>query len=260
MITLDEYAPSHFGLLFLKDHYHPMTPEMREKAMTIPGMDGQWDFGSEWGSRQFKLPFAMIEYDRYELQRKLRALVAFLLDPYGKPRTIKLTFDYEPDKFYEVKLDGKIDIKRMMDTGQFDLSFVAHKPYAKFLVSADEIAVDSDIPVMSDFTIGAEYEFTTNGEQTITVINDGSIAVRPTMFISSLHSAVTVSANGKAFTLNESANIVEVNGEFYTVKVNGVNSLSLMTGDFIELLPGENNVTITGTSVNISFKFYSQYI
>lgn len=129
-IKLDGYSEDYFGLVFLKDHYHPATPEMRNRTMSIPGMPGEWDFGSEWGSRPFTLPFALIDYDRYELQRKLRAFVAFLNDSKGKPRELTLVFDYEPDKYYTVKLNGRVDPDRAIHNMKLDLPLIAHDPAA----------------------------------------------------------------------------------------------------------------------------------
>ena len=53
-----------------------------------------------------------------------------------------------------------------------------------------------------------------------------------------------------------------IDGENYVVKRNGSEDLSAMTGDFIELLHGDNNVTIAGTAMNfdITIKYRDKYI
>lgn len=262
MVKLDGKSPEEFGLLFLKGHYHPATPEMRNRTMTIPGMPGEWDFGSEWGSRTFSLPFAVIEYNKYELQRKLRAFVAFLVDAYGKAREIKLSFDYEPDKYYLVKLNGRVEVERAAQTGQLDLPLIAHKPMARFIVPTDEITMDSDVWVLSDITVGAQYVYSITGNQTITVINDGNTAISPTMEISGSASTLSLSTGGKTFTLSNLSGTYSVDGESYTVKKDGVSTLTIMTGNFLTLLPGENQITVSGTgmNINIEFKFQHQYI
>lgn len=263
-IKLDGYSEDYFGLVFLKDHYHPLSPEMRNKTMSIPGMSGEWDFGSEWGSRPFNLPFSIIEYDRNERQRKLRAFVAFLLDSKGKPREVKLSFDYEPDKYYTVKLATKIDIQRLLSTSDFTIPFVAHKPEAKFIAPTDEITMGSDVPVMSDITIGAQYEFKVTSNRTITVINDGYLSVRPTILISGYAGSLSMTINGETFTFSTINSPIEINAEKYTVKVNGVSTLSAMTGDISKLLlsPGENDIVLSGTnlSIDLTFRFNHQYI
>lgn len=263
-IKLDGYAPDYFGLVFLKDHYHPLTPEMRNKTMVIPGMSGEWDFGSERGPKPFNLPFEMIEYDLYERQRKLNTLVAFLFDDYGKPREIKLTFDYEPDKFYFVKLAAKVDLERMLSTARFIIPFIAHKPEKKFMVTTDEIDWDSDIPFTADISLDAQYEYSITSAQTLNIINDGHLAVRPTILINGTADSLSLSMNGQTFSFGAISTPIEIIAEKYIVKVNGVSSLSAMTGKIEEmiLLPGDNSVSVSGTNLNLSlaFRFNHQYI
>lgn len=267
-IKLDGYSPEHFGLRLMADHYHPMTPEVRRKTITIPGKSGEWDFGSEWGSRPFELPFKRIEQDPIEMQRKLREFVAFLLDSYGKPRPIKLVFEYEPDKYYQVKLDGMITPARLALMSEFTLPFVAHNPNALFIVPTDEITLDSDVPLLSDITLDAEYSFDfsiVNGTQSITVYNAGTLTVRPTLIFTGTADelAVSTAKAGGSFTIQPFANkTIEINGDLYTVKSGGVETLSIMTGNFIELDPGKNTVTIRGVNLNANLKirFNYQYI
>ncbi|QJX63043.1 hypothetical protein HLK66_16170 [Niallia circulans] len=52
--------------------------------------------------------------DRYERQRRKNNFVAFLFDAYRQPKTFKLTFDYEPDKYYWVKVGGQITPEMLM--------------------------------------------------------------------------------------------------------------------------------------------------
>ncbi|MCM3665506.1 phage tail family protein [Mesobacillus subterraneus] len=268
MVKLDGYSPDEFGLVFLKDHYHPATPEMRNRTMTIPGMPGEWDFGSEWGSRPFNLPFAVIEYDRYELQRKLRAFVAFLMDAYGKPREIRLSFDYEPDKYYSVKVAGKVDVERAIHTGQFSLSLIAHKPMANFIVPTDEISWDSDIPFTADISLDSQYVYDITAPTTINIINDGLVSVKPLILISGTASSLTMQYNAQKFSFGSiSAPALvpmEIDVERYTVRINGVPTLSALTGPIEKmfLYPSDNAISVDGTDLNIklTFRFNHQYI
>jgi phage-related protein len=263
-VKLDDRDPREFGLIFLKDHYHPHTPEMRSKTLIIPGRPGAWDFGSEWGSRPINLPFGIIEYDRLVMQRKIRAFVAFLLDPYGRPREVKLTFDYDPDKHYPVKLAAQISPERLFFAEQFELPLVAHDPYAKSLLLSDQITMGSDISVMADITVGAEYEYTITGSTVIEIINDGTVAVRPDIYIDGTAANIVVwhTQTNKTFFINSITSPIEINGESFTVKVNGANNLNKLNGDFIELLPGSNSLVITpeNANLNLRFSFYHKYI
>ena len=252
-IKLDNKKPRDFGLIFLTEHYHPMTPEMRTRTLSIPGLAGEWDFGSEWGPRPFTLPFGIIEHDNFERQRKLNTFVAFLLDPYGRPRPIKLYFDYEPDKYYEVKLAAKIDPSRLRHSARFDVQFIAHDPYKKFAVPSDNITMDSDIPIMSEILWGTEsgtQEVTS--PMTIEVGNSGSLTIPLAFRIEGSGTNVSLTANGKTMTLGTFTNkTIDVEGN-YTVKVNGVPDLTGTNGVFLDLKPGINQIRIAGSNLNLT--------
>jgi phage-related protein len=253
-VKLDGIDPQkEWGLIFLRDHYHPATPEMRNRTMSIPGMTGEWDFGSEWGSRPFSLPFGLIDYDRYELQRKLRAFVAFLVDAYGKPREIKLSFDYEPDKYYSVKVSSRVDVERAIFSGQLSLPLVAHKPYAKSATTSDNYILDSDISVMADIMLdtGLSNRVITS-PQTFEVINNGSVAIPFTFNVEGSGTNVTFSTNGKTLSLGSFSNKTIEIQDNYVIKFDGVADLTSTNGVFIELMPGVNTITVNGTNLNLT--------
>src|SRR5690606_801903 len=95
-------------------------------------------------------PLGLQEYDGLEKQRKLSEFVAFLFDEYSRPREIKLTFDYEPDKYYLVKVANGFSPERIMSFAIFYLPLVAYKPHKHFVLPSDEIVMASDIPILSD--------------------------------------------------------------------------------------------------------------
>lgn len=253
-VKLDGRDPREFGLIFLKDHYHPHTPEMRSKTLIIPGRPGAWDFGSEWDIRTFNLPFAIIEYNKLDMQRKIRAFVAFLLDSYGKPREVKLTFDYDLDKYYSVKLANQIGPERFFFAEQFELPLVAYDPYAKSLVTSDEITMGSDISIMADIMWGtgvSNRRIIT--PDTFKIVNNGTVTLRFSYIVEGSGTGVKLSANGKTFNLGTFSNkTYEVNGDMFTVKVNGVSDLTTTSGDFIELFPGSNVISVSGSNLNLT--------
>lgn len=254
MITLDGINPKkQWGLIPKLGHSHPLTADIQENTMDMPGMDGSWDFGSELKSKPFSIPFGKIDFDRYTMQRKLKEFAVFLCDPYGKPREIKLVFDYQPDKYYLVKLNKMIEPDRMLILSEFEVSFVANKPHAKFIVPSNKISWDSNIPFYSDVLWGmGKTESKIATPQTITLVYSGTKAIRAGFKLQGTGTNVKVSANGKTMTFgNMSGTTYEVDGETYTIKKNGVDSL--VTTDFIELVKGENKVTISGSNLNLTF-------
>lgn len=143
MITLDGYKLDYFGLKLLTGHNHP-TPSTRDKTLVIPGKHGTWDFGSEVENRIFNFPLAFVESDNSILQKRIRNFVSFLFDPKGKPRIIKLVFDYEPEIYYSVKFSGQISPQRLFGLGKFEIQMVAHDPvaYAEQTYKQDFVITD----------------------------------------------------------------------------------------------------------------------
>lgn len=254
MIKLDGINPKErWGLIPQLKQENPLTPEMETNTMEIPGMVGAWDFGSEWKTRNFNIPFGKIEFDRMTMQRLMREFVVFLLDPYGKPREIKLSYDYDPDKYYLVKLNGSLNPDRLSVMSEFEVPMVAHNPYAQFIVPSNQISWDSDIPFMSDVLWGMDKtEFTINSPQTITLVYSGNVAMRAGFILKGSGTNVKISANGKTMTFGNMSNTTyEVDGQSYSIKKNGVDSL--VTSEFIELIHGENKVTVSGSNLNLTF-------
>ncbi|ATB52741.1 minor structural protein [Caldibacillus phage CBP1] len=253
-VYLDGRNIKEFGLFLRQNHEHPI-PETRDQTIEIPGVHGLRHMGSTLGPRQFNLPLGIVpQIDRWELQRKIREFTRFLLDDYGRPRNMRLIFGYEPDKYYMVRYNGSISPERLVTMGVFELPLIAYDPFAYFLYSTKEITWDTDIPILSDISwLNGITEFEVKGNQTVEIINEGHVIVRPTFLIEGSANSLTLSMNGKSFSLPSFSNVTyEINGENYTVFKNGVNNFSDKIGkDWLELLPGINQLTVTGTGLNI---------
>ena len=129
MITLDGYADNHFGLIPLQNHSHPINTGIQHKMIIIPGVAGAHDAGSELTVKYFDFEFAIKEQNETTAQTKLKEFVTFLCDDTGRPRDIKLIFDYEPGKYYTVKLNSIVDPERIRGFSRFSISFIASDPY-----------------------------------------------------------------------------------------------------------------------------------
>lgn len=265
MIIMDDaYKLKDFGLIPLQDHVHPMTPEIQEKTMSIPGMAGVWDFGSELRRKMFDIPVGIVEYDRLIMQQKLNAFVVFLFDSYGKPREVKLSFEYEPDKFYKVKVNSMITPERMIQASRFNLPFVAYDPFKYSNVHADEITWGSEtITFEYHYLLGREgfgesVEIT--GPQTLSIPVDG-LAIQPIFDIDGTANNLTISANGYSFTLPNFTNTKwNIDFEKYIVLKDGQETM-IDIREFY-LMPGNNDVKITGNNINIDMriKFRDKYM
>lgn len=263
MITLDGHSLEYFGLIELRGHEHPMTPNIEQKTLAIPGRPGLWHYGTEIRDKSISIPIGFIEYDPIEKQRKLNAFVAFLLDAYGHTREVKLVFDYEPDKFYMVEVAEKIIPEHLVHATKFTLPFVAYFPYKKFIYPSNEITWDKDIPILSDLLMDTGLtNWSITSPQTFEVINNGSRAILFTFTLVGSGTDVSFAANGKTMTLGTFTSKTVEACENYTVKVNGVDDLTISNGVFLTLLPGRNTITVSGSNLNfaISEKLTYQYL
>lgn len=253
MITLNDTDLSKWKIKLIGQTTTPATPDVRSRTMEIPGMNGAWDFGTEWGTRTFTIPLYIQEPNMFQRQRLLREFVAFLLDSQGRPKTLKLTFDYDPDKYYEVKLNGRIEPERLFRMNRFELSFVANNPVAKFIVPSSEISWDSDIPFMSDVLWGMEKTvFKITRPQTINLVYSGTQTIRAGFRLQGSGTNVSLTANGKTMSFGDMSNdTFEVDGETYTIIENGEDRL--LSTEFIELVHGSNQVKVNGSNLNLTF-------
>ena len=263
---LDNYTFEDFGLIEEFGHVQPSTPEFTEQTLAIPGRPGLLGFGTQIGAKQFSLPVKVFVRDRYERQRIKNKLVAFLFDAYRQPREFKLSFDYEQDKYYIAKVASQFTPEMLFQLDQFELPLVANDPTKYFLVGADSIRMGSHIPIRSHVNPGARHSFTITSNQTIKVINDGALALRPRINISGTATSITIknTINNQSFKMTNiiSSKPVIVEGKTYLVTEGGVDTFSKLTGDFIDLLPGENTLAISGEDMNltINFKYKSQFM
>lgn len=266
MITLDDiYRLEDFGLRAWLEHDHPITPVTTEKTIAIPGMAGLWDFGTEIRERRMGLPMQVNERDRMMLQHKLSKFVTFFHDEFGRKREVKLVFDYEPDKFYKVKLAGQITPERLAHAGKFVLPVVAYDPYKYSKTYADEVTWGSEeITFESFYLLGHTNDFA--GEpihitrpQTVNITASG-LAVEPVIYIEGTANNLTLNANGHSFYLPNFSNTKwEIDFNRYVVFRNGQETMIDIRNFY--LMPGNNQIQVTGNNIDIEMrvKFRDKY-
>jgi phage-related protein len=232
----------------------PMFPDVRQQSITIPGRHGAYDFGAFFDVRKFELDCVFPRQSYTELKRQIRDFAALFVDSYGRPKAVRLRFGDELDKYYSVKVGGNVPINRLAMRGAFRLPLVAHDPIAKSVITSDQLVMDSDTPLLSDvlWDTGLSNRTITT-PSTFTVINNGSMAVRFTYKIVGSGTNVNLTANGRTFSLGTFiGKTIDVDGESFLVKIDGVNDLTMTSGDFIELLPGVNDVSVSGSGLNFT--------
>ena len=254
------------GISALLSTDEPATPSLRNMSVSVPGRHGTYDFGAYLGERVFSLAVVFRRQSYSDLKRQIRAFNRRFFDEYGRPKTVSLRFGDEVDKYYNVRLTDGISIERAAERGFADVQLTAFDPYAYSLVNANDVTWGSEV-VTFEWSYLLGMGGTAGGERitsprTIAVELHGE-ALRPIIEIDGSATGLTVSANGKSFGLPSFTNTRWIiDGDNYTVTRNGSLDLAAMTGDFIELLNGSNNVVIGGSGLNfdLTIKYRDKYI
>jgi len=250
-----------------------LLPQMRSKTLTINGKHGVYDFGNnDYAPIQHAKKIVYVGDDINELRNRAHQIAAWLHSTKHEP----LIFGDEPDKFYQARIPGGINLQSLLKIGECDITFEC-QPMADCIVdTGEDIILDSDLPLGSDITLdnADNYTFNVTGDTTITFENHGLIETglrsqegsKFNIEIAGSFTTLSITMNGKTINYNEAASgTVIINNTNATIETNGINKMSACTGDlidFFEVIPGENEVTITGTGLNCSalFDFRQQYL
>jgi len=267
LVYVDDFCLQDLGLSVRLSSSEPALPNIRNQSVVVPNRHGAFDYGGWLNAREFTLDCVFDRRESYaELKRAIRKLNALFIDEWGRPKTVKLRFGDNLNVYFNVRLTGGVPMERRANHGIFSLALTAFDPFSYSNVTSDEITWGSeDIYFTATYPLGHNGGNATRkitGNTTFTTYVDGD-ALRAVMTLAGSASNVTISANGKVAALGafNNANIT-IDGEHYTVTKDGVNSLALMTGDFIELLPGDNNITITGSNMNfdLTLRYRDRYV
>lgn len=267
-LTIDGKTLNELGLALLPEHEHSAAPSTRDYIVSLPGVSGAYDFGADLESRPFTLPLLVKpQPTQYLLSLKIREIMKTFFDPYGKPKTVRLIFDYEPDKYYKVRYSGNLETIRYKTMANFVIPLTAFDPHAYSITeSIDDILWGDDIPFMSDIPFGIQpSQYTITSPQTVNIDHLGFLVVRPIIEITGSATDLTLTMNREGFSFGSFTNAsFLIDGKTYTAIKNGQNFLSELKGNLekIELIPGKNAVKIGGTNlnINIAIKFHAKYI
>ncbi len=265
MIRLNDIPVEELGLYTRPGDIHPLSPNIKTESVKVPGRHGSIPMQSRLDDRKHDIPLAILKDRMDEAQLVAREFVQILFDGFGMPKTLKLIYDYEPDKFYYVKLDDGISPDRFIGFSDFVCNFISHDPFAYSTVTSDEITWGSEIITFEYHYLlgheGAGGMQTVNGPKTINVEVDG-LAVRPIFEIEGTANNLTIIANGYSFTVpdfNDESWIIDFGD--YTVLRNGKETMIDDMRKFY-LLPGENEIDIKGSNINIemTIKYRDKFV
>ncbi|UBR30182.1 phage tail family protein [Bacillus sp. SD-4] len=266
-LTIDGKTLNELGLALLPGHEHPAAPSTRDYTVSIPGVSGEYDFGADLESRPFTLPLLVKpQPSQYLLALKIREIMKVFFNQYGKPKTVKLIFDYEPDKYYKVRYSGSLDTTRFKTMANLVFPLTAFDPHAYSVIDTSDVVLWGDnIPFLSDISFGIrDYQYNVLEPSYLRIDNLGSLVARPVIEITGSASTMVLRANGKEFSIGgfPEGTTLLIDSEHYVVMKDGQNYIHKMTGDFLELMPGANTVGVRGNNININiaFKFRAKYM
>src|SRR5690606_4911442 len=104
-----------------------------------------YDFGGWFEPRQFTLNVVFPRQSYTDLKQQIRKFVRKFTDEYGRPKTVKLRFGDEVDKYYNVRVTQAIPVERAAERGYLSLGLTAYDPYAYSTVMADEVVWGNEV-------------------------------------------------------------------------------------------------------------------
>jgi len=255
VIILDNKPLSDFNIIAAKGHSNPSSANFSEDTIKIPDNMGVYYVKSQNGVKQFRFPLIAIGDNNTDAQKIMRLFNDFFHDDYMQKRLVKMAFEYEAQKYYDVRLSEPTDASRKFGIGEFDLIVTSHDGYSNNTsINTDVVWGSEEITFESDY--GLDYTFIEDEQITAPITLETTVdgyAIRPTFLINGSGDNVTFSVNGKSFSLDNFSNSDWVlDGKKRTVTLNSANGYDKKTSGWIDLLPGQNNLQITGENMNFT--------
>lgn len=261
-VFFDDVDVHSLGLYLQENHTNPIISGTRDKILTIDGSNGAYDYGANLEPIDFSLPLFFYGGNAFDVQEYVRKIKSLLLDEFGNPKTFKLKFGYELDKYYNVRVVGSVNIERLLDmVGDFTLNLRCFDGCAFSTVKSDEVNWGNETITFENnmYTYGhggsGVKTFTKSGTTIVTVMGNN---LRPIVKVSGTGTNVKIGWSNKKLELGTFSNanwIIDL--ERFIVTKDGVNSLHLIKGDWLDmyLFKGDNEVTVDGRNLNINLEF-----
>ena len=223
--------------LIMSSKNRPMLPEPKTVYEDLPGIDGEYDYSAVNPDGRVKympvvheVEFAFAERSMAAVRTKARQIAAWLA--VGEKQLI---FDDEPGVYWLATVVNKLDIE-----GQF--------------TAARRITVQFRCRPMAYATALTTITQIVTGTTNIALTNPGWY-VRPVIRITGSCTSFTITCGGKALACSQALLDSEVEIDFeamQAIKDDSININNKCSGEFLELAPGANTITITGVSLNFT--------
>ncbi len=226
----------------------PISPPAKtEFEEGIPYMDGSLNF-SETGGRIFykdkvlEVEFYLINSNTEDRNKKIEKFIAWINGGKGE-----LILDDMPNVIWTAIPVTVEDMTVMLKRAGKTIVEFRCEPFNKFIFDTSGFILDSNIPLSSDIPLDWPLEHNrtvTNGINKFTLLNDGTVPVRPVIHFNGTFTKVTLTVNGKTFVYNHNTDSFTINCELFVCTENETDTTEYSQGDFFELNPGENEISI----------------
>lgn len=235
-----------FGLsIYTKNR--PILAEPKIVTEDIEGNDGEYDFSevnpdnrTKYKSKIHEIEFTLKESDLVSLRNKAHKIAEWLAC--GEKQ---LVYDDEPTVFYLGKVVNKLDLENQARTvKRFTVQFRC-KPHAYSINQSNTTR-------------------TVIGNTSFLIENIGT-NVKPIIRVDGSCDNISFNLNGKTLTYNApvtSSQMLEIDCENMEALKGSLNVTKNTTGDFLELINGDNTIQVTGTNLNcaISVVFRQKFL
>jgi len=254
---------SEYGI-YCKTEKRSLLPALRRREFEIYGKSGIIDIGNnDYAPKIMTVKLTYIGANLVDLRSKARLLASWL----NSSTWGKLVFDDEPDKYYLARVKDGIDLNNILMTGEMSVNFEC-QPFAYMCIStgADPTWDEADFPWITEipWNMVQSYQFSATGTTNYTFEHPGTQEIgcnspqgsKFDIVISGSWTTLEISMNGKTLEFTEAGTgTLVIDNVDMEVKLNGLNKLSALDGDidsFLNIVPGENTIGVSGTGLNIT--------
>jgi len=259
-VPTDEIWYNYFGLLnenICTQFVKISAPDLEHTQRGYPRANGLYAETAQWRNNHIKIAGTIQAADRAALET-LMDTMKLALSKFGATMRISwagVTRYY--DDCYPVNINAIFDGRDHyhIDWCPFEIEFVSQQPFAR---AGDRTILDAPYAITTSptvFVINNAGTATTDPIITLTVVTAGTL--------SSL--TITNGANDDTITIADSfsdGDIIEINGEEKTVKINSVESD--YTGVIPRAIAGNNSLSVAmvgaGYSISFSEQHYARYL
>lgn len=231
--------------LVCKSVKRPLLPAVKTNRVELLGASGVYDFGDhEYSLRLITMRITYIGTSYEELRTRARDISAWL----STSSWSQLIINDETDKYYLAKVTSDIDLESLWLLGTAEITFDC-QPFA--------YSVTESSFTFSDITGAGDYEFENLGTRTINFKSPQGSKSLITITGSWTTLGLAMNGNTLTYATSGTTSVLEIDNIEMEITQDDVNVFDNLTGDideFLDIISGDNILTITGTGLNISVK------